>query len=248
MPSLAEFQRDFAAALLGPAAAGADEPAGLRIHRNTAMKGLVDAVIANYPTVGVLMGEQWLGGAAQDYAGQHPARQAVLADYGEAFPDFLRALDAAQDWPYLPDVAELDRAWTQALLAPDAPALRPAQLSALAPQTLAALQLRLHPSACHGVYAHSAVTVWQANRPPATPPAELHVAGIDEAALMLRNDDGVVLLPLDDGAHAFLHAITSGSNLTEAVSAALQTGADVAEIWSRLLTHGVFADIQDHGD
>src|SRR5688572_13619972 len=104
MPSLAEFQCEFATALrrdpIGDASCAA-EPDGLRIHRNTLMKGLVDAILANYPTVSVLMGAEWTGHAAQAYARQHPARQAMLATYGEAFPEFLGDLAEDDAWPYL---------------------------------------------------------------------------------------------------------------------------------------------------
>lgn len=224
--------------------------AGLRVHRNTVIKALVDAVLANYPTVVVLMGQEWLADVARAYVQQHPPRHAVLAGYGETFPDFLRAMEVEHDWPYLPGVAELDRAWTQSLLAPDSPTLTPARLAGLEAAVLATLPLRLHPGARYGVYASSAVTVWRANRSPATAPTELHIDGRDEAAVMVRNDEGVVLLPLDAAGRAFVEAIISGSGIGEAASAALQIApdGDVAGSWSALLAHGVFAGIDNHGD
>jgi len=253
MPSLAEFQRDFAAALRMPSTlegSGRAEPAGLRVHRNTAMKALVDAVLANYPTVGVLAGHEWLGGAAQAYAQRHPPRHAVLAGYGEFLPDFMRAMDTNQEWPYLVDVAKLDRAWMQSLLAPDAPLLNAARLRALSPQALASLRLRLHPSVRYDIYGHSAVTIWQANRPPRVPPEGLQIDGRDEAALIVRNDGGVALLPLDHAAQAFLETIIAGGSTAAAASAALlaDPDADIAARWSAFLAQGVFADIESHGD
>jgi hypothetical protein len=249
MPSLAEFQHDFAVALFAPAAAGTGE-AGLLVHRNTVIKALVDAVLANYPTVGVLMGENWLVDMARAFALQHPPRHAVLAAYGEAFPEFLRAMDVARDWPYLPGVAALDRAWTESQLAPDQPVLTPERLSGLDPEALGSLRLRLHPSAHYGVYAGSAVTVWRANRPPATAPAELHIDGCEEAALMVRNEDGVTLLPLDAVGRAFVAAILADCCIGEAGTAALQAApdGDLGGSWSVLLAHGVFAAIDNQGD
>ncbi len=252
MPSLAEFQRGFAARLLAQLpdeGAGDAAPAGLRVHRNTAMKGLVDALLANFPTAGVLMGAEWLAGMARGYARQNPPRHAVLADYGDAFPAFLRAMDADHAWPYLPGVAELDRAWMHSLLASDSPALTPGRLAGLAPGALASLQLRLHPAARYGVHAHSAVTVWRANHPPALPHADLCVDGSEESALMLRNLHGVMLLPLDAAGRAFVEAIISGASIAAAAGAAIgaQPDADVASIWSTLLMQGAFADIDTHG-
>jgi hypothetical protein len=252
MPSLAEFQQDFAATLLQPGAGGLarELPAGLRVHRNTTIKGLVDALLANYPTVGVLMGESWLVDVARSYALQHPPQQAVLADYGDRFPDFLRATQVAEDWPYLPAVAELDRAWTQSLLAADAPVLVPEKLASLAPDAMVNVRLRLHPATRFGVYAQSAVTVWMNNRPPAVPPRELTLDGRDEAALIVRNADGVKLLPLCVAGRAFIEAIIAGHGLVAAAGHGLEAlpGADMATIWSTLLMQGTFADLEYNGD
>jgi hypothetical protein len=252
MPSLAEFQRDFAASLLDAAASSPvrASAAGLRVHRNSVIKALVDAVLANYPTVGVLMGEPWLADVARTYVLQHPPRHAVLADYGSSFPEFLQSLDLERDWPYLASVARLDRAWTQAHLAPDARALTPGRLVGIDPAVLANVRLRLHPSARFAVCASSAATIWRANRSPAAPPTELHVDGFDEAALMIRNEAGVMLLPLNDSARAFVEAIISRCSAGEAARAALRAApeSDLAGAWSALLTHGAFADIDISGD
>ena len=73
MPSLAEFQRDFAAALRDWAGHQTPPP-GLQVHCNTTAKGLVDALLANYPTLEVLMGRGWLANVAAAYAQRHPPR------------------------------------------------------------------------------------------------------------------------------------------------------------------------------
>ncbi len=251
MPSLAEFQRDLAAALWAPASGGthAAEPAGLRIHRNTVMKGLVDALLANYPTVAVLMGQQWTMGAAQAFARQHPPAHAVLADYGEGFATFLAAADAEAQWPWLQGVAQLDRAWTCALLAADAAALTPQMLLRLPATDLATCRLALHPSVTLGRYAGSAVSVWQANRPPALPPDSLAIDGTTEAAVMVRNH-GIVLLRLDAAGHTFLQIIAQGGTTQDAALAALQSDpkTDLAGLWATLLMHGLFVNPMENDD
>ena len=254
--SLSEFQREFAARLLAPAleslpaSVGINGEAGLQVHRNTTMSGLVDALLANYPTLVVLMGEDWVADAATRYARQYPPRLSVLAEYGAGFADFLRQQDVQQSWPYLPGVAELDWAWMHCFLAPDVPALQPHHLASLAPEALASLQLRLHPAAHLGVYAHSAASVWQANRPPATPPAELNINDEEEAALMLRNEGGITLLPLDAAGRAFLAAIVAGNNMGTAASLAIASAPDTdfAACWSGLLAQGAFVQTEDHGE
>jgi len=249
MPSLAEFQRDMAAALRAPLSTPAAEPAGLRVHRNTVMKGLVEALLANYPTVDVLMGREWMTGAAQAFARQHPPAKAVLADYGDGFADFLAAADEEAQWPWLQGVAQIDRAWTCALLAANVPALTP-HSPRLSATDLAACRLSLHPSVTLGCYAGSAVSVWQANRPPTKPPESLEVNGRDEAAVMVRNQDGITLLRLDAAGYTFLQIVMQGGTLQDAAMAALQAQpeADLANLWATLLRQGLFVNPMENED
>lgn len=213
------------------------------------MKALVDALLANYPTVEVLMGREWMTGAAQAFARQHPPGHAVLADYGEGFAAFLAATDTEARWPWLQGVAQLDRAWTCALLAADASALTPHRLQ-LSKADLGVHRLSLHPSVTLGCYAGSAVSVWQANRPPATPPESLVVDGTDEAAVMVRNHGGIALLRLDAAGYAFLQTLMPGDTLQDAAMAAVQAqpDADLANLWSTLLMQGLFVNPPENDD
>jgi Putative DNA-binding domain len=124
MPSLAELQHQFAGAVLtgdAPAAlfAGRVSPdQALAIHRGTIMAALVNALRLSYPTVDALVGEAFFDQTCHIFAEAHPPRTASLADYGEAFGDFLADFAPAAGLPYLPDVARLDRAIEAALRAP----------------------------------------------------------------------------------------------------------------------------------
>jgi hypothetical protein len=248
MPSLAEFQRELAATLRQ--SPGAVEAAGIRIHRNTVMKAQIDALLANYPTLEVLMGRAWLADAARAFAQQYPPRHSVLADYGDGFSTFLSGLESVREYAWLSGVAELDHAWTRSLLAADAPALDVEQLAMLQPERLASMKLQLHASATASVFTHSALSVWRANRPPAIPPMDLSADGRDEAAVVVRRAGAVTVLPLTDAGYVFLQLIVAGSRIADAAEGALHAhaDADIAGTWSLLLTHGVFAAIPSHGD
>ena len=114
MHDLLAFQRTFARALLD----GSSDLA-VAIHRNTVMKGWLDALRANYPTVVQLVGDEWFNACAIEYARRHPARSPVLALYGETFPAFLDTFEPAAALPYLADVARIDRLWVEAHTAAD---------------------------------------------------------------------------------------------------------------------------------
>src|SRR5437868_368493 len=116
MPSLAEFQFAVAADLLDGASRTArllpGDPsavlAGLRIHRNTVLAGLANALRLTYPTVAWLTGEDFFDQTAALFASRNPPRTACLSDYGGGFADFLEVYPPAAGFSYLADVARFD--------------------------------------------------------------------------------------------------------------------------------------------
>jgi len=118
MPSLAEFQFTLAADLLDGGMRTAHmlpgDPAAirevLRIHRNTVIAGLTNALRVTYPTVGWLTGEDFFNQAALEFCTKYPPRGACLSDYGAGFPEFLEKYAPAGSLPYLADVARFDLA------------------------------------------------------------------------------------------------------------------------------------------
>ena len=75
--TLDAFQRDFAAALLGEATSEAGRALaaqpGFAVYRNTVLRGCIDALAANFPTVATLVGREWFDEAAGRFARQQPA-------------------------------------------------------------------------------------------------------------------------------------------------------------------------------
>ena len=80
---LSTFQDSFSAALLGQAAdapwlSALESQPGFAVYRNTVLKGCIDALQANYPTVCQLVGDDWfraelatpLGAAVIDHTGR----------------------------------------------------------------------------------------------------------------------------------------------------------------------------------
>lgn len=245
MHSLAEFQQQFAAALLNPAVdLGKTVQAGLSVHRNTAMKGLIDALSANYPTVQRLVGEEWFRAAAGIYARGHLPRQAALALYDGEFADFLRDFSPAASLPYLYDVARLDRLWSETHFAADAEPLQADRLARLAPEALQVVQLQLHPSSRFIWCAHSAVTIWRLNRPPVAPPQEIETDDAEQGALFVRPHGACEMLPLSRAEYLFLLHIRAGASLGAAALKLLEqdVGADIGPMLARCIYAGVFSE------
>ncbi len=249
--SLDAFQRDFAAALLGEAtsAAGralAAQP-GFAIYRNTVLRGCIDALAANHPTVLTLVGAEWFDDAARRFARAHLPRDGSLAAYGQGFAEFLEAFGPAAELGYLGGVARLDRAWTEAHLAADAPLLAAASLAALPAAQLIEAILVPHPATRWVISPSLPIfTIWRRHREHAPLDDELDWRG--EAALLTRPGGAVAWRSLDPSAAAFLDECAQGRSFGVAAERAFPAGSAAAagiDTWlPALVAAGAFTRLE----
>jgi hypothetical protein len=247
--ALSAYQDAFARALLAPDAA-CDNPLisdltaqpGFAVYRNTVLKGCIDALQANTPAVSRLVGDEWFRAAAAVFARETLPSHPTLLDYGAGFADFLAAFPPAAELPYLADVARLDRLWSLAHVAADAPLLDPALLAALPPAEMARRRLRLHPAA-HWRWSDEAPigSIWSRSREGDGTIGELDWRG--EGALLTRPHAEVRQAPVDRAGIAFLDACAQGESIEAAVLAALDVdpGADLSALVHQLLDAGAFS-------
>ncbi len=246
---LAAYQAAFARALLAddplaaaPELTGLVSQPGFAVYRNTVLKGCIDALQANYPSVARLVGDEWFRAAAAVFAREHLPAHPALIDYGAGFADFLSGFAPAAELPYLPGVAQLDRCWTEAHIAADAAPLAAATLMALTPAQMSALALAPHPATRWRWFdAQPIYTIWSRNRGDGDPAADLDWHG--EGALLTRPNDEVRWLPLTAGGAAFLDRCAAGDSIERAALAALGVEPDIefARLIQQLLAAGAFS-------
>lgn len=245
--ALARFQDAFAHALFAQDAPPRDDMAALSaqpafaVYRNTVSKACIDALLANYPAVARLTGEAWFRTTAAIYVREAPPATPMLLEYGGDFARFLAGFAPAAQLPYLPDVARLDRLWTQAHVAVSEESIDPAAVVRLTPDALARTVLRPHAAARWAWFEGGPIyTIWSRNRDVA--PSEGALDWKSEGALLVRPRDAVEWLALEAGGCAFLDACAAGRPLGEAAGAALaaQPRADLRELMSTLLGAGAF--------
>jgi hypothetical protein len=249
---LRRFQEQFAHALVGPElndpSAGVAQlvaQPGFAVYRNTVRKGCIDALQANYPAVTRLVGEEWMRAAAAEFARTHLPASPMLLDYGAQFASFLAEFAPAADLPYLPNVARLDRLWTEAHCARDETPIEPGQVTALAPDELARVTLRPHASARWQWFEQQPIfTIWSRNRDRGDD-VEGSIEWRGEGALLVRPCDNVQAIALSRAEVAFLDACAAGQGLVDAAQAALaeEAAADLAQLMARLLSAGAFGRI-----
>ena len=247
------FQDQFAHALVDPEAprdrgAGIGQHVaqpGFAVYRNTVLKGCIDALQANYPAVTRLVGEEWLRAAAAEFAHTHLPASPMLLEYGAQFVSFLAQFAPAAELPYLPNVACLDRFWTEAHGARDERPLEPGQLTALAPHELARVTLRPHASARWQWFEQQPIfTIWARNRDLGGD-VEGDIEWRGEGALLVRPFDSVRAIALGRAEVAFLDACAAGQKLVDAAQSALahEATADLTQLMARLLSAGAFGRI-----
>ena len=247
--SLSRFQDRFAQALLASEPDAASEIAlvrqpGFTVYRNTVMKGYIDALQANYPSIVRLVGEEWFRSAAAIYAHICQPQDARMLYYGEDFPDFLARFEPAAGLSYLPDVARIDRLWTEAHTARDEPPLDPAALSGLAPEAIAGTVLTPHSAARWQWFADQPIyTIWQRNRESLDDDSEIDWHG--EGVLLARPYGAVAWIALDAAGCAFLDACMNGGTLADAAIAALgmRQDVDLERLLSTLFEAGAFGHV-----
>jgi hypothetical protein len=245
-PTLAGFQDDFVSALYGapaedPRVAALSPQPGFAVYRNTVFKGGVDALRANFPTVERLVGMDWFRSAALVYAQATPPEDARLLLYGATFPAFLAAFEPARELPWLADVAQLDRWWVEAHIAPDEPVLPAAEVARHSPEDFTQMVLKPHVSARWAWFGtHPVYTIWRANREAVALPDALAWRG--EGALLLRTGASVTWRELGAGACALLDACAAGREVGEATLEALEAEpeVDLATLFSGLFAEGAF--------
>jgi len=232
MSDLAEFQRNFAKAVL---ADGPFDPVselcGFAVYRNTSARGAVEALRAAYPTVDMLVGDEMFTQVALDYRVENPPADPVLSDYGSGFANFLARQPWTCELPYLADVAKLDRLWLSAFLAPD-----------LAPPpglTSDHRRIGLHPATRFVWLATPAMTIWQAHRDP-WEPVELSPEWREEGALFTRRGQLVHAEQIGPEMHRMLLSCASATSVDECVATVSEAlpKADAIDLLDRCFMSG----------
>jgi hypothetical protein len=230
VPSLRELQERFYDALMSadadalatcvqPNAIGAS--ARIEVYRNNAREGFRKALLADYPVIGQLVGAECFRGLARAYMREHPSRSGDLQGFGRAFAEFLARRYGGGEFDYFADVARLEWACQEALVAADAEAIGVGRVAHLAPERLERVRLLLHP-AIRLVRSHYPVLrIWQQHQAGADPQARIDLASGGEAVLVRRPQDGIELRRLPAAEWSFLAALERGVALADAVDAAL---------------------------
>jgi hypothetical protein len=118
----------------------------LDVYANMYFFRLLDVLADDYPAVRAVVGPTGFHNLVTDYLLAHPPAHFSVRYAGQYLPEFVVGQRIAAEYPYLHDLATLERSIIDAFDAPDAPTLAPADLAAVPPTQWSSLRLRVHPS------------------------------------------------------------------------------------------------------
>jgi hypothetical protein len=228
--NLAELQARFASALRGPGAGAVDDPAliaaivddGLEpaarvnLYRNNARAMFTGAMERSFPVLARRVGDGYFHRLAAAYRDAHPSRSGDLHWIGENFPAWLADHLAGTEYAWLADLARLERACEEVLVAADVPAISIEALAGVTPEALPEMRLRLQPALRCVNSAYPVWSVWRANQPD-QPGAAIAADRGAEHVVITRTDDRPVLHLRPEAEVRFIAALSAGAGLQDAL-------------------------------
>lgn len=252
MKELAASQQAFARALTDPerpmpagvsSCRGEADERRFAVYRNNVTVGLTRALAKRFAVTERLVGADFFAGMARDYVRFQLPLSPLLFEYGDGFPDFIEAFEAAASVPYLADVARIEAAWTQAYHAEDAEPMTVAVLAAIRAEELAGTRLKRHPAAALVHSQHPIGSIWGAHNEKIVEPPRAWRA---ETVLVTRPamDVKVHVVPPRD--IAFAAALFEGQTLGQATATA-PAGFDFGPALVGLVSLGAFGAVRPEG-
>lgn len=123
-----------------------DAPTRLSVYGDGYFLRLFEAMISDFPAVKRAVGEDDFRALAANYLEANPSRSTTLADLGEGFPRFVSRHPFAGRYPFLPDLARLERAAMTRLFAGRLPALDPEAIRSIPAEDWPRVRLILDPT------------------------------------------------------------------------------------------------------
>jgi hypothetical protein len=232
--TLESLQSGMAAALLASDLAGQALPetlfagvhagaVGLRVHRNTVLGALSNALRLSFTAVDKLVGEDFFDRMAIAYARAQPPRAPQLDEYGAGFAASIGGFPGTESLPYLAELAHFEWQLAEVARARAAPEAGPVlqlddgvRLRFASPLWLHAARYPVERLRIAILAEDTALLAVIA----APQPAEAGAAGGGDFHYALwRTSEGVNVRPLGAASARFLAAVYAGASANEALAA-----------------------------
>jgi hypothetical protein len=199
----------------------------LSIYRNNLRENFLQLLQREYPAIQALAGVDYFRQTALQYLAAYPSRSGDLLHAGAAFPEFLRGLLGSSEYAYFADVAALEWALQQAMIAADdARSFDAAALADLSLEQTASVRLELHPAVRLVCSEFPIVSIWQAHQPGAPADLTIDLSRGGENALLYRPERRTAVASIDHARANFVAQIVQSAPFGVAADAALAADPD----------------------
>jgi hypothetical protein len=250
---LRELQQRFAAGLLESATESVTEwikgdgihpAARLAIYRNNLHAGFIRTLSLEFPVIGRLVGADYFRHLSLAFLGCHPSRSGDLHHVGAAFPGFLDGQFAQTEYSYLGDVARLEWACQECLVAEDSEPLDPQALRAIPADAYGELRFNLRP-ACRLLHSTFPVMrIWEVNQPDAEADQIVDLRSGPDYLLVMRSSR-IEFCRVPAGDFRLLAGFSEGHSLDSVLEAVLASDSqfDLRAALRRCIALGVLAAV-----
>lgn len=226
---LDQLQEDFTRWLLGEPVAGFEQlvdsrglaPAQrLQVYRNMLAANHQAALATAYPIVLRLVGDDFFDDLCAAYLQEYPSTSGNLQDYGAQFPELIESHPQAATLDYLADVARLEWARQESVLAPLEDPVSNAIADSVAPDDYENLCFSLVPSLKLVQSDYPILDIWLYCNDPCD--SRLDIEGHRQDVVVWRSGTQIAMLAIEPARYRLLSRLADGKPL----GTAIETGAD----------------------
>ena len=222
---------------------GLDAQRRINIYQNNLFISLTNALLAVYPVINKLVGEEFFSFATKEYIKRYPSQSGNLHNFGEYFSEFLGNFSPAEELIYLPDIANLEWAYHLAFHASDEHGIDIDALTKLSDTQLSNIKFKLNNSAFLIESEFPILKIWQANQESDTG----NNVSLDEGRVKIivnRNLFDIEFTTLRDGEYAFLQSLSNDQSFTLACDSAVRVEQNInlSECLHRFISSNIIVD------
>ena len=177
------------------------------IYANMYFYRILEVLQEDFPATFAMIGAPRFHNLVTGYLIEYPPTHFSISYAGEHLADFIRDHPLREQFPFLADLARLERALIEVFQAADAVPLDAEQMRAIPPQQWPSLQLTMHPA--HQILAleWNLASILKSVEQGEAPSPPMHVAN---RMLVWRHRNTVHYRAIDESEHAQLAALSEG--------------------------------------
>ena len=205
---------------------GLDPARRIAIYANNVRENSLATLEAGFPVLLRLAGRDWFRQTGANYLRRHPSPSGNLHYLGARLPEYLEAELADGPYAYFADVARLEWAYQEVLVAAEPPVFDLAALAAVPEERHVDVVLETSSAARLVGSTWPLLAIWRANQPGDDSPGTVSLDAGASRLLVIRRDNHVELRELPPGEFAFLDTIAGAMSIADAAAAALVADPD----------------------